>query len=494
MSNKSNARKNSPPASDGDSPEKEAPFAYLTSREYRRLREREPDEAQIYEYIHLQEKMSQRDVLEQEFKNAAPSETAEYMRVMESSTRIHQNLIWEARRKLVEGMNLASLESLAKHYDISPGSECIRDHPNANDLDKGLLLARMRQFLWWDGEYHGTAPEMYSIDVEAAKNAATSRAGKPLPPDNAPFESMLRYASACKKASDGMLLRALQDCIAVTIACPALEKKLTLRIKTIGEEIEELRDTDEYENTDDARKSLKTLKGKLRDSEGTLAEIRAYATDFAPGILMPPIVENATDNWMTPQFAAGSPVGSIVRLAWLLNVFQSFWENHQSSYLASDPTQREAQKKAVAHGKLGAAKKADDKWRRFTTRFLEYLTASDGSSKCFSNNELCLLVQDFGGFLLAEKVPGASDKRTVGVIIDFLVTLVTNLDQTPQAGAADSVYRILIGSSTRRGNGRYRRGPFSTLTADTVAGCLQILRDGLKGKKATPSKERTDRS
>jgi hypothetical protein len=499
MTRKSNARKNTPPASDEESSENEAAFADLTSSEYDLLCKGEPDEAQDSEYVHLRER--QRDIQEQEIRNVTSSDPADYLRVMEESTSKHRKVVWEARRKLVAEMNRATLESLARHYGISPGAECIRDHPDANDLDKGLLLARMREFLRWDGEYLGTAPEMGKIDVEAAKNAAQSRTGKPLPPDNAPVEAVLRYASACKRASDGVLLQALRDCIAVTHICPSLARSLPRtigdleqKIEYLEEEVDYLRDIENSKAVNVATVKLEKAMARHRELSESLDQLHSYQTAFAPGNSMPPIVENATDKWMTSQFAAGAPVGSIVRMAWLLDVFHPFWQKHQSGYLVSDPELEEVHQNYSEKGKQGVKTKADAKWQRFTTLFADHVTSATRWTGPPSPDEQAQLVDAFGKHLIDQKTTGASDNRTVGPIKEFLSTLMTNMDRDGGGSNPRTILGILRDNTRRRRkDGRFPTNPFTTLTVETVGACLEILHESIKLGQATRGKTKGSR-
>lgn len=515
-----------------ESTPKKSPLAEMTSGDYQRLNRGEPNLEQIDTYIGMKVSISRKVILDQQIKSMAEADAASFRQAMDRSAQIHHEIVWEKRREQVVEMHHATLDSLAKHYGILPGAECIRDHPDADDLDKGPLLARLYQFLVWDGEYHGTALEMRATDVEAAIEAAKTWTKGWQPSDTEILESVLHRASACKKANDNLLLQALKECIAVTCACPSLKKKLTLKIKNAAEQIDDIGDTKNHDKPNEAKASLNAVKERLGDHEEKLQEIRSYLDGFTPGKDMPQIVKDETDKWFVGQFNVGKPVGSIVRVAWLVDVFHSFWGQHQSAYLASDPSQRELQKKASEHGKHGVAKKADTKWRRFTLKFVEYVSNGERSADNLSPDQLQTQTDDFGMQLMAQKTKGATDKRAVKHIKEFISTLATLMDRNADedevqitwkrlsTGVADqrkekvfndcffdeSPRRARQGdrasakeidsaaddSSTHadkklRGKaGKFRKSAFSSLPLETFKECLEILRAALQHRKAQP--------
>jgi hypothetical protein len=461
----------------------------MTSHEYQRLIQGESDHKQIESYTGLKDAVPCKEILNQQIRSMAEADTMGLRQAMDRSALIRRELVWEKRREMVTEMNRTTLDSLAKHYGISPGAECVRDHPDADDLDKGLLLARLRQFLVWDVEYLGTAPEMLGIDVEAAIEAAKIRKKSWQPSDTETLETVLRNASTCKTASDSMLIQALKECIAVTCVCPALKKKLTLKIKNNTEEIDEFGDPEDYEESDAATASLESLRKARANDNGILEGIQAYVDDFSPGNPMPKIVEEATDRWFASQFTQGSPLGSKVRMAWLLDVFQPFWSRHQSSYLASDPGLKKLREDFSEKGASGAAKKADKKWRRFTTLFVEYVTGTDALHSKSSPEEINVLVDSFGEHLISNKTRGASDSRTVAPIRVFLSTLMVNMDREGEGGSPQTIHNILHNvPCRRRRDGTFGSSAFTSLTVDTVAACIEILRVGMKRGSVGPDK------
>jgi hypothetical protein len=516
----------------------------MTSCDYRLLRQGEPNEKQIAAYIHFTDKFTSRDTLERELQSTTGSEPQDYLKAIERSDATFYQTVWQGRRELVAKMNLPTLVQLAKRYGIPTGSESIREHPDASDLDKGLLLARLRQFLVWDGEYHGTAPEMLDIEVEAALVAAQTRTKGWQLSDTEILEPALRHASASNKANDTMLVTALKECIAITCVCPALDRGFPLktesleeRIMYLVEQINELGDTEDDADSRDkdleqAKASLKKIKKRQRTTATALREVCAYQKEFTPGKAMPQIVMDATDKWFTAQFAEGKPVGSIVRVAWLADTFHKFWKQHQSAYLALDPGQRETQKKAAAHGKRGAETKADKKWRSFTSQFVEYISNSPALPNKLSPEQIRSLVDAFGHHLMDQNTRGASEKRTVAKIKEFISTLVILMNRNADedevqstwkrlsSGAVDQRKEKVSGGSyyddppipakrggregtqnfstsaddtsthvdkKLRGNkGKFRKGAFSSFPLETFKGCLEILRGALKRRKTLP--------
>lgn len=535
----------------------DAPFAAMTSRDYQRLRLGETDKKQVKEYIQFPDTVpSSSSILERELQSTAGSDPQDYLKAMERSAVTSHQIVWEARRKLVAKMNLPTLEHLAKNYSITPGSEYISEHPDAQDLDKGLLLARLREFLVWDGEYHGTAPEMHHIDVEKACEAAQSRPRGWRPSSTEILETVLRNASACKKANDNMLLQALKDCIALRCACPMLERCLTLRISNLDEQILELDenikdrekqiqerdeqnkalgDVEDDEDSKDkdvlkkVKAELKKLKKRRKFRSTAHRDVCAYPEEFTPGKATPRLVRNITDNWSTAQFAKGKPVGSIVRVAWLADVFHSFWEQHQSTYLASDPNQRTMQKKASAHGKQGVAKRADTKWRSFTAQFVGYASSKDRHPNTLSPEKIKNLITGFGEHLTHHRIRGASDKRTAGNIVEYISTLAILMERNAEEGEVEMTWkRLSTGAAdqrqgkvssdsffdepsrrARQGNrdsaenfsssaddssthadkklrgkaGKFRKSAFSSLTLETFKACLETLQKAPQNRR-----------
>ena len=493
-----------------ESTSNKSPIAEMTSREYQRLNRGKPDDKQIESYTSLNDTIPLNEILNKQIRSMAETDAMSIRQAMDRSDQFHHEIVWQKRRELVTEMNLATLQSLARHYGISHYADGISNHPDANNLDKGPLLARLHQFFVWDVVYHGTTLEMRDTDVEAAIKAAKLRTRGRQPSDTEILESVLKRASACNKANNKMLLQALKECIAVTCACPALKKKLTLKIKTAAEQIDDIGDTKNYDKPNDAIASLETLKKRLGDHEEALQEICSYLDGFAPGKAMPQIIEDETGKWFDGQFAEGMPVGSKVRLAWVLDVFCSFWIKHQSAYLASDPNQREMQKKASAYGKQGGVKKGDAKWRRFTSLFVEYTNSKRVKSNILSSDQTQSLVNDFGEQLMDQKTRGATDKRTVAHIIEFVSTLTSLIDRnadddevqitwkTLSIGAVDqrkekvSSDSYLDDTSThadkrlRDCKGKFRKSAFTSLTLETFKECFEILRGAQEHRNALP--------
>jgi hypothetical protein len=468
----------------------------MTSCEYQHLRQGVTDENQIAAYIHFTDKFTSRDTLERELKSTTDSESQDYLKAIEHSDATFYQTVWQWRRELVAKMNLPTLEQLAKRYGIPTGSECIREHPDASDLDKGVLLARLHQFHVWDGEYFGTTPEMRNIDVEAAIEGGTTREKRWQPSDTEVLGSLLHHVSACKKANESMLLEALRDCIAMTCICQAHKKKLTAGIKNISKDIDGFGDINDYDNPKRAKTSLQILKKKLLELKGKLQEILAYAGSFTPGQSMPEIVRGETEKWFISQFTEGKPVGSIVRVAWLADVFHSFWEQYQKQYLDLDPKLKETLKgESRAYSEMATRRSitdADKKWRRFTTLFVEYVTSTGELKSKPLPADAKPLVDAFGKQL--NKMKGTKDKRTSEPIEEFVSTLMTNMDRDDYGGYPNAIHELL------RKNTRYNRkkgdpsgSPFATLTIETVTACIEILREGLKRSRVGQGKTRGQR-
>lgn len=486
-------------------------IAEMTSREYLRLNRGEPDDKLIESYTRMNDTIPLKEIRDQQIRSIGETNAMDYHQAMDRSVKIHHEIVWQKRRELVIEMNHDTLQALARHYGISPSAECINDHPDANDLDKGLVLARLYQFFMWDVEYLGTALEMRDTNVEAAIEAAKLGTKSQQPSDTDSLESVLQRA--CNKANKKMLLQALKECIAVTCACPAVEKKLTLKIENTAAQIDDIGDTENYEKPDEIKASLKALKKRLRDHKEKLQEIHSYLDGFAPGKAMPKIVKDETDKWFDGQFTEGQPVGSKVRLAWVLDVFYSFWKKHQSAYLASDPSQREMQKKASAYGKQGALKRTDTKWRRYTSQFVAYTNNKKGRSNILSSDQAQTLADNFGEQLMAQKTSGATDNRTVAHIKEFISTLISLMDRNADdddvqitwkklsIGAVDqrkekvSSDSYLDDTSThtdkrlRGRKGKFRKSAFTSLTLETFKECFEILRASLEQRKVLPGTE-----
>lgn len=484
-----------------------APCAAMTSRDYLLLRRGEPNKNQITAYTRFPDKVTSRDILERELQSTTAAEPQDYLSAIERSDAFHHQTVWEGRREIAAKINLPTLEQLAKHYGIPTGSECISKHPDASDLDKGLLLARLREFLVWDGEYHGTAPEMLHIDVEAALVAANSRTKDWQPSDTEILESVLRHASACKMANDTMLVTALRECIAITCVCPKSDwdfqlniEGLDAQIETFEEQINELRDAEDFRDKDDseqAKASLKKLKKRQRAKAISLREVRSYQKDFTPGKAMPQVVMDATNKWFAAQFTEGKPVGSIVRVAWLADVFYTFWQKHQSAYLAFDPRLKKLQQRNSENGKLGPTPKADKKWRRFTALFVDHVSSTTALESRPSPTETKAVVDAFSEHLIDQKIRGATDKRTVKPIKEFLATLMSNMDREGNGWDSHMILRHLRDNKeSHRKGGQFRGGSCRFLSIETVEVCLEILREGLKrgqDRQAKPKGQRPKR-
>ena len=513
----------------------DSPFAKMTSRAYLRLNEGESDPVIVKSYIESNDESTRKEIKCQQIQATGNADAVGLRQAIDRADQIYHELVWDKRRELVLEMNRATLDSLATHYGITPGAECIRNHPDAGDLDKGLVLERLRQFLEWDGEYHGIAPEMLRTNVEAALEAAKTRTKGWQLSDTEMLESVLHRASACKKANANMLFQALKECIAVKCACPSIERGLALRSNDLEEQIQdlekEIKELGDFEDDEDSKdkddlKKVKTAHKDMHKRHGVIAnllrDVCAYREEFTPDKAMPDRVRDVTDKWFTAQFTKGKPVGSIVRVAWLADVFHSFWEQHQSAYLASDPSQSEMQKKALAYGKRGAAKKVDEKWRKFTSLFAQYFGRTVSPDGKLSLEERQALVDDFGHHLLEQRTKGATDKRSVANIKDFVSTLLTLMDrnvdedliqstwqelrtgrddqrkekasgdffygaaetnlkradrtgaQIPQPFAEDLT--VHAGGKLRGKAGQFRRTTFSSLELETFKTCLEIVR------------------
>lgn len=453
-----------------------ATFADMTSRDYQRLIQGRSDQSQVDSYIEWKTNISLQKILDIQIEKIDKAEAKNFLQAEAHSRAVYHEMVWNARRELVVTMNIATLESLASHYEIAPGSEIVPIHPDAADLDKGLLLSRLKQFFEWQVKYYEIAPEMLHIDVEDAIKAAKNRIKGWQPSDTVILESALHHAS-CKKPTDRKLLDALKECIAVTCACPELEVKLTRRITDTEVEIKKLGDAEDYDNPNETRVLLTALKQELEKHEGELREILAYRDNFVPGSPIPHIADEATDKWFAGQFTSGAPVGSIVRLAWLLDVFRSFWKEHQSRYLLSEPELQNLHEEFSKKGKRGARKKADSKWQRFTTLFVEYVTKTAPLGDNQKPDETKVLVDAFGKDLIDRQTHGACDKRTVESIKEFLSTLMSNIGRQGHAGTPHAILRLLQDDARRsRNRGQFRTSSFATLDIETVGACLEILR------------------
>ena len=487
--------------------QKASPFAKMTSHDFQLLHQGVTDQKQVKTYIQWRDMITPKSILETNLWPLDSPAAKDYQQAIERSTQVHHEAVWEARRKLVAEMNGPTLESLARHYGISPGTECISNHPDADDLDRGMLLARLRQFLVWEGEYHGTAPEMLPIDVEAALVAANSRTKGWQPSDTEILESVLRHASACKMANDTMLVTALRECIAITCVCPKSDwdfqlniEGLDAQIETFEEQINELRDAEDFRDKDDseqAKASLKKLKKRQRAKAISLREVRSYQKDFTPGKAMPQVVMDATNKWFAAQFTEGKPVGSIVRVAWLADVFYTFWQKHQSAYLAFDPRLKKLQQRNSENGKLGPTPKADKKWRRFTALFVDHVSSTTALESRPSPTETKAVVDAFSEHLIDQKIRGATDKRTVKPIKEFLATLMSNMDREGNGWDSHMILRHLRDNKeSHRKGGQFRGGSCRFLSIETVEVCLEILREGLKrgqDRQAKPKGQRPKR-